>query len=1082
MIDNKNKSEIKQSDVIIDRDLPSTVAVEATQKSEELNNSQSSQPEELNNSQSDKTEKSKPPAVNGKGEETVSMKKNIDEKSQDLNLATTDIKLNGNHQSGNEKSDIDKSDAVKSDAVKSDAEKIETDKSDKSDADKSSKPRLLPSLDLIKETVNIVEHIFLYEELKNEGGGKYVGTHQVSHGSEGGRCLHVDANKGVFQCFHCNAGGSILDYEMDAQGIDIVTAAEDLCAMYGIDMPSWNDEERTAFMQKYEEIKVVSGILQKSFDFYHSKLTKNRRQYYHDRGLSDKTIDENLFGYASDGNALSRHMRKEYDYDSELLLKTGLFYKNENGSITDRYKKRFVMPYWLNGKIVYSIGRSTDPKIENHKKYVKHLTHSEKYPYVSKVAIENVLLFEDEITGEKPLLVAEGVFDAHLARQEWHDKFEIISPVTTSPNKAQTRRLAAIIVKKKPWLLYFVNDNDKNGAGRIGSLRTIAKLLPVWKELQAKKTIEDCTRKIQLIETRLKDYYGIPQEARVTCDLGDSVTFAAIGTGYRAFDDKSENDKKFADVLNDQKNKSKDPAVEKDPVEIQTLRKNLGRHYGTKNRAKKGDAGECFESVVVKLRRPPEKKSIDLADYIQAGRADEALYWIMSTPDRRRAEWQEADEPKRFFEVVTEFVKGQWKETVKSFRSKYLADEIMLDGNYYLHHAEQLWQYKKGVYENVERHGLPVSLQKKLWDRTKDSHVSETVKFLEKHNSVDAELVNANDGKVNLRNGIYNIVTEKLSDHDPYNFSTTQLPVLYDPKAKCPSIDKFLDEVLPPDTVDLIFEMIGYCLMKNARYEKAFMMVGKGANGKSTLLKMLEAFLGEENVSNISMQDLSDNRFKPAELEGKLANIYADLDSKALRSSEQFKMITSGDSMTAERKHKDPFKFRPFAKQVFCANKIPKSADRTHAFYRRLIIIDFPNTFGSDKANKANRNLIDDITTPEELSGLLNHAVKGLKRLTLNGRFSENAATTLALDNYQLENDSVRDFLNDYCEEAGANKIAKSALYKKYEEFCKGDDEHVVESNRAFNKRLLEIFETVKEGRFGKTRTRVWLNLKEKED
>ena len=100
-------------------------------------------------------------------------------------------------------------------------------------------------------------------------------------------------------------------------------------------------------------------------------------------------------------------------------------------------------------------------------------------------------------------------------------------------------------------------------------------------------------------------------------------------------------------------------------------------------------------------------------------------------------------------------------------------------------------------------------------------------------------------------------------------------------------------------------------MLPNNSYQKSFIFLGQGANGKSTLLDLLLAFLGSLNASKVSLQDLGSNRFRVAELYGRMANIFTDLDNKSLQSTSMFKMITTGDPITAERKFKDPFEFVP---------------------------------------------------------------------------------------------------------------------------------------------------------------------------
>ncbi len=112
-------------------------------------------------------------------------------------------------------------------------------------------------------------------------------------------------------------------------------------------------------------------------------------------------------------------------------------------------------------------------------------------------------------------------------------------------------------------------------------------------------------------------------------------------------------------------------------------------------------------------------------------------------------------------------------------------------------------------------------------------------------------------------------------------------------------------------------QLLGYCLYRTSKYQKALLCVGKLANGKSTFLSLFEHFLGKKNTSHVSLQDVMNNRFASAGLYGKLANISADLKNDKLTNSGPFKMLVSGDPMKAEKKHCQPFDFENYAKLIF---------------------------------------------------------------------------------------------------------------------------------------------------------------------
>jgi P4 family phage/plasmid primase-like protien len=176
------------------------------------------------------------------------------------------------------------------------------------------------------------------------------------------------------------------------------------------------------------------------------------------------------------------------------------------------------------------------------------------------------------------------------------------------------------------------------------------------------------------------------------------------------------------------------------------------------------------------------------------------------------------------------------------------------------------------------------------------------------------------------------------------------------------------------------------------------MFVGVGSNGKSVYLDTLTALLGAENVSHVALQDLTDDKFQAAELLGKLANIFADLDSRMITSSSRFKMLTTGDPITAQRKFGQPFTFTNYARMLFSANKIPRSHDTSYAFYRCWIVMEFTKTFTGKDADKHLRD-----TLQGELPGIFNRALRGLQRLYDQEGFTIPQAVQDALASYRRE-------------------------------------------------------------------------------
>lgn len=326
--------------------------------------------------------------------------------------------------------------------------------------------------------------------------------------------------------------------------------------------------------------------------------------------------------------------------------------------------------------------------------------------------------------------------------------------------------------------------------------------------------------------------------------------------------------------------------------------------------------------------------------------------------------------------------------------------------------------------------------------------------------SKDFDDFNRNPYLVNVRNGLLDIRDMSFNEHTPSYLSTVQLNVEYNPQVDCPQFKKFLNEVLDCKLIPLVQEIVGYLLTTNTASQKAFVFWGPARTGKSTLLWVVEyLLLGKKNVSNIPWQEIGD-KFKTAELLGKLANVFSDLPSKSIDDTGIFKVVTGEDYLMAEKKNKNPFKFKPFARLVFSCNELPRNyVDRTEGFYRRLIIVPFNRQIEKSKIDKALKYKFQ-----REKEGILNWALEGLKRLYENNfEFSENELTDGVKKEYKRENNNVISFVEECCEIDSLFSCSRIEIYEAYKEFCVEAGLKAL-SQIKFNKEL--------EGNFNITRSR----------
>ena len=217
-----------------------------------------------------------------------------------------------------------------------------------------------------------------------------------------------------------------------------------------------------------------------------------------------------------------------------------------------------------------------------------------------------------------------------------------------------------------------------------------------------------------------------------------------------------------------------------------------------------------------------------------------------------------------------------------------------------------------------------------------------------------------------------------ISAHHPKYLSRVQLPITYEPNAVPLKFLKYLRSCHDdPQTAYTILEMMGMCLIRNNHmFELAYMHTGNGSNGKSILLGILQAVLGDKNVSNKSIHDLEAQRFTLSGLDGRLANICADIAPDELHSTGNLKKLISGDYMDGEQKYKDAYSFRSFAKLIFSANQIPEVFDNSDAFARRFIVVDWRKSFYGKDRQQYVQNIATDV---EELSGIFNIMLKFAK-------------------------------------------------------------------------------------------------------
>ncbi len=344
-----------------------------------------------------------------------------------------------------------------------------------------------------------------------------------------------------------------------------------------------------------------------------------------------------------------------------------------------------------------------------------------------------------------------------------------------------------------------------------------------------------------------------------------------------------------------------------------------------------------------------------------------------------------------------------------------------------------MFVYREGRYVTVEDI-LRKDTRKLFGAVCTNKHVNEVIEMIRDLTTMERGAFTEPVHLINLNNGVYDLKTGTLGQHDPRYLFLTKLPVNYDPSADCPVIKKYLTDVLDDEYVTIVQELAGYGLHREYHIKKAFILFGDGDTGKTTLVTLLFTFFGASNVSGLSLQKLTHDKFACAHLYEKYINIYDDLSSKDIEDNGAFKIATGGGIISGEKKFKDPFQFKNFSKLIFACNKIPDVKEATDdAYFNRWIVLPFTRIIDEDKQDKG---LIHKMTTDEELSGFLNFALLGLKRLLEQQRFSYDKDVNEIKTAMMRSASSIASFAQDAMENVEGVWVSRDDLYHAYTTYC----------------------------------------------
>jgi putative DNA primase/helicase len=380
-----------------------------------------------------------------------------------------------------------------------------------------------------------------------------------------------------------------------------------------------------------------------------------------------------------------------------------------------------------------------------------------------------------------------------------------------------------------------------------------------------------------------------------------------------------------------------------------------------------------------------------------------------------------------FYKDTNGRTKIQWDYIEEDIRKKYIFKTF--------DDTEEILYFVNGMYAPADIL-IKIYLKKKLGTWYDWRTIRKLEDLIRGSTYTSRALFDTDQRYLPLENGLLNFSTGELEAFNSEKLFTSNVPIRYEPEADYKWIEDFVSQVVHKDDINAVQEMFGYSIYNGMPAHKLFWLTGTGGNGKTTLGDLLALFVGVDNTAGVPLTQFDGgHNFAIARLFGKRLNLVAEPETKYTMQTEILKAAVGGDLLYGEMKRvQKTFAFRNTAKMVVYANKIPRINDSSYAFKRRLLVIDFPNTFGEKNSKK---DYATELIEEHGLSGLLNWALLGLQRLVGNNWvFSDSVQQRTARENFLRVSQPVLSFLEEWTEYSVDEAIEADNMYNIFNGYC----------------------------------------------
>jgi putative DNA primase/helicase len=365
------------------------------------------------------------------------------------------------------------------------------------------------------------------------------------------------------------------------------------------------------------------------------------------------------------------------------------------------------------------------------------------------------------------------------------------------------------------------------------------------------------------------------------------------------------------------------------------------------------------------------------------------------------------------------------------------------------------------TYTRRDKQGNPISVGWKP-SKARIANLIEAlaaVAYLDTHTEIPSWL-DGTDGPdptrvIACRNGLLDLTSRTLMPSTPLFFNRVSVPFDYDPQAPQPARWlAFLGSIWPndPEAIAALREWCGYVLSGRTDLQKMLLITGPMRSGKGTIARILTALVGRDNMSGPTMSSLTTN-FGLADLIGKSLAVVADARLPRLGAEmivERLLTISGEDTVTVDRKHKDPWSGRLPTRFMLLSNELPAFRDQSGAIASRLIIL----TMQVSNLGREDTSLETDLR--RELPGILNWALAGLDQLGERGRFVEPASSAAAVKLLADAVSPIKAFLEDWCVlgPKDTHHVPKDDLYEAWRAWCRDEGRDHIGTKMSFSRDL----------------------------